>query len=94
MMTLTKTFPLGMLVATPGALEALQEAGQTPLEFLRLHSSGDWGTVCKEDWNLNDEALIDGTRLLSAYLTSKGVKIWIITEADRSATTILLPDEY
>jgi len=55
---------------------------------------GDWGQVCAEDWRLNDEAVQDGSRIVSAYITLKGVKIWIITEADRSTTTILLPDEY
>lgn len=88
------TFPLGQLVATPGALEALAESGQSPVVFLARHVSGNWGLVDEEDWRLNDEALRDGARLLSAYETERGVRLWIITEADRSATTILLPDEY
>ena len=88
------SFRLGQLVATPGALAALSEAGQSPLEFLSRHQQGDWGEVGKEDWDANDAALLEGTRLLSAYRTSKGVRIWIITEWDRSVTTILLPDEY
>ena len=87
-------FPLGQLVATPGALQALQEAGQSPAFFLDKHISGDWGEVCAEDKRLNDEALVSGERLLSAYRTLRGVKIWIITEADRSSTCCLLPSEY
>lgn len=93
-MAVPTSFPLGRLLATPGALEALTAAGQTPGHFLARHSSGDWGLVDEEDWRLNDEALRDGTRLLSAYETHQGVKFWIVTEADRSATTVLLPDEY
>lgn len=86
--------PLGQLVATSGALSALTEAGQSPLEFVDRHRRGDWGEVCGDDWALNDEALELGDRLLSAYRTKKQVRIWIITEWDRSITTLLLPDEY
>jgi hypothetical protein len=92
-------FSPGQIVATPGALEALQKAGQTPTEFLQRHARGDWGDVCEEDRRLNDEALIDGSRLLSTYCTSLGERLWVITEAtddsgQRSATTLLLPSEY
>lgn len=92
-------FSLGQIVATPGALEALATSGQCPAEFLRRHVVGDWGDVCPDDAKLNDDALVDGSRLLSAYHTAKGVKLWVITEAvddngSRSATTILLPEEY
>ncbi len=93
-------FSLGQIVATPGALEALEESGQTPMEFLSRHARGDWGEdLCEEDRQLNDQALIDGSRLLSAYRTRKGTKLWIITEAKgddghRAATTCLLPQEY
>ncbi len=87
-------FTLGQLVATPGALDALAKAGQSPLEMLCRHARGDWGEVCPEDWQLNDEALENGERLLSAYTLANGEKIWIITESDRSASTVLLPDEY
>ena len=87
-------FELGAIFITPGALEALEEAGQDPWEFLRRHQSGDWGEVCEEDKQENELSLREGFRLLSAYTTRKGVKIWIITEADRSATTLLLPGEY
>lgn len=85
---------LGRVVATPGALEALQQSGQAPAEFLNRHVCGDWGDVCDEDRALNDQALIDGSRILSAYHLKDGTKIWIITEADRSSTCILLPEEY
>jgi len=92
-------FSLGQIVATPAAIHALRKAGQTAEEFLQRHSKGDWGEVCEEDRQANDQALIDGTRILSAYRTSLGVKLWIITEAvddagKRAATTILLPSEY
>ena len=87
-------FSLGQVVSTPGALEAIEKAGDSLNTFLRKHHIGDWGNVCDEDKELNDAALKDGSRLLSAYETSKGVKIWIITEADRSVTTALLPEEY
>src|SRR5690242_20436316 len=95
----TPLFNLGQLVATPGTLEALQQAGQVPIEFLARHSRGDWGEVCEGDGELNDEAVRDGSRILSAYRTKLDVKLWIITEAVgedglREATTILLPDEY
>lgn len=92
--TQSPRFPLGQVVATPGALEALSESGESPAIFLARHVDKDWGEVCQEDWRLNDEALADGSRLLSLYTTKAGVKIWIISEADRSVTTILLPSEY
>lgn len=82
-------FPLGQLLTTPGAQEVVPD----PSDIIRRHASGDWGTVSEEDWKLNDESLDNGGRLLSAYEVD-GTKIWIITEADRSATTILLPEEY
>lgn len=87
-------FLLGRIVATPRTLVALQEAGQLPLDFLLRHVSGDWGEICEEDKTENEFSLKNGLRLLSAYRTRAGVKILIITEADRSATTLLLPDEY
>lgn len=68
--------------------------GQSPAEFLDRHIRGDWGNVCSEDAGLNDEALIDGSRVLSSYQTSRGEKLWVITEADRSSTCLLLPSEY
>ena len=92
-------FPLGQTVATPAALAALSDSGQTPALFLDKHCDGGWGEVCNDDKGLNDQALVDGSRLLSAYRTLKGVKIWVITEAaddegKRAATTIILPSEY
>jgi hypothetical protein len=87
-------FVLGQVVATPAALEALEEAGQLPQEFLHRHLAGDWGELDEHDRRANEEALRYGGRLLSAYSTKKGTRIWIITEADRSATTILLPQDY
>lgn len=91
---ISKHFTLGRLLATPGALAAIEKAGQSPAGFIERHASGDWGEVCCEDWALNDEALESGGRLHSAYRTSLGNRIWVITESDYSATTILLPEEY
>jgi hypothetical protein len=90
----TTKFSLGSLVATPAALEALARAGQSPAEFLDRHAAGDWGEVSPGDARLNDAAVRDGERILSAYKTKAGERIWIITEADRSSTCILLPEEY
>lgn len=87
-------FALGQTYITPGAEEALLIAGQTGIEFLRRHMSNDWGELSDEDAKENELSLREGFRLLSAYRTAKGQKLWIITEADRSSTTILLPDEY
>ena len=87
-------FSLGRVVATPGVLEALGESGEMPGQFIKRHLSGDWGELCNDDRKENDLSVAKGYRILSAYRTSKGVKIWVITEADRSATTLLLPDEY
>lgn len=87
-------FITGRLLATPGALQALMEAQTSPIDYLERHCTGDWGEVCAEDARLNDEAVMDGSRLLSAYPLPSGERLWIITEADRSATTLLLPQEY
>src|SRR5436190_10259625 len=88
-------FALGQTFITPGAEEALQIAGQTAIEFLRRHMSCDWGSeLSDDDVQENELSLKEGFRLLSAYRTGKGQKLWIITEADRSATTILLPSDY
>jgi hypothetical protein len=87
-------FPLGQTVATPGALEAFEHNFQGPSEFLNRHQSGDWGEVPPDDKNENELSLKQGFRLLSAYHLRNGTKIWIITEADRSSTCILLPEEY
>ncbi len=87
-------FPLGQVVATPGALRALQEAEQSPTAFIDRHVTGDWGELGDADKQANEQALREDLRILSAYTTSAGVKLWVITEADRSATTMLLPSEY
>jgi hypothetical protein len=87
-------FALGQPFITPGAEEALQIAGQTAIEFLRRHMSCDWGELSEDDVQENELSLKEGFRLLSAYRTGKGQKLWIITEADRSSTTVLLPSEY
>ena len=87
-------FALGRTFITPGAQEAIQIAGQTEIECLRRHMSCDWGEISDEDILENEVSLKEGFRLLSSYRTGKGQTIWIITEADRSATTILLPSEY
>jgi hypothetical protein len=86
--------PLGQIVATPGALAALERANQTPAEFLCRHLSGDWGALDAHDVAENEYSLAHGFRLLSSYRTTAGETLWIITEADRSATTLLLPEEY
>jgi hypothetical protein len=87
-------FDLGTVVATPGALTALQKANQTPMEFLYRHAACDWGELDEEDKKENEASLKQGNRLLSSYPLSTGEKLWVITEADRSSTTLLLPDEY
>ena len=87
-------FQLGQVVATPGSLDALQKAGQSASEFLSRHVRGDWGDLDAEDKAANNEALKYGGRIFSAYHLSDETKIWIITEADRTCTCVLLPSEY
>jgi hypothetical protein len=88
-------FPSGRLVATPGALALLEQTNKSPLEFLSRHLRGDWGDdLCREDMTENELSLKYGFRLLSSYRVTDTEKIWIITEADRSVTTLLLPAEY
>lgn len=87
-------FSLGQVVATPGAIQAMQEAGQNPAELLQRHLSGDWGELDEEDRRANDDAIQQGSRILSAYVLRNSVKVWVITEADRSSTCILLPEDY
>ena len=87
-------FALGQTFITPGAEEALQIAGQTAIEFLRRHMSCDWGELSDADIAENELSLKQGFRLLSNYQTGKGQQLWIITEADRSSTTLLTPSEY
>ncbi|MGD0265511.1 MAG: hypothetical protein ABSD47_11265 [Candidatus Methylomirabilota bacterium] len=85
-------FPLGRLLATPGALRCLTHDDM--LSALARHAAGDWGDLCAEDCAENELSLREGFRLFSAYHSAAGVKFWIITEADRSATTVLVPEEY
>ncbi|QDU96224.1 hypothetical protein [Lignipirellula cremea] len=87
-------FPLGQVVATPGALDALETNGQTPIELLQRHIVLDPGELDEEDQQTNEQAVADGGRILSSYLLKDATKVWGITEADRSSTCILLPDEY
>lgn len=87
-------FELGHLFITPGASDALSEAGQSPQEFISLHARLEQGELCDDDHGENLFSVDKHLRIFSAYKTAKGVKIWVITEADRSATTILLPSEY
>jgi hypothetical protein len=88
-------FPLGSIVGTPGALEALSRCGMSGAEFVRRHACGDWGEMDSEDTDANNRAVFEGCRTMSAYTLPDGkTKIYIITEADRSVTTLLLPDEY
>ena len=87
-------FALGTIVATPGALDALTTADDSPSDYIRRHAELDRGTLCDEDVQSNLDAVRMGLRVFSAFTLSDGVKIWIITEADRSVTTVLLPEEY
>jgi hypothetical protein len=87
-------FALGQLVATPRALEAFQDQDHATIhQYLIRHQQGDWGELCDEDKQANDDAVLHGGRILSSYLVDHQ-KVWIITEADRSVTTFLLPSEY
>lgn len=89
-------FELGCVVATPGALEVLEASGVSPIELLERHCSGDWGSVPSEDARENERSVRDGYRILSSYpvVDTGEERIWIITEADRSSTCLLLPNEY
>jgi hypothetical protein len=87
-------FDLGQVVGTPEALQALEDAGQHPGELLARHVTGEWGNLCDEDKAENELSVEQGFRILSAYELQTGTKVWVITEADRSATTFLLPEEY
>ena len=86
-------FQLGSLVATPGALSVLTTAGQSPLSLVARHVAGDWGEVCRDDARLNDQAVRSGDRIVSVYSVA-GVKLYLITESDRSSTCLLQADEY
>lgn len=84
---------LGRVVATPGALEIVRDHSVNVAQLVRRHAAGDWGTLCAEDRRANARALRTGARVMSVYETAGG-RLWVITEADRSATTVLLPSEY
>ncbi len=87
-------FNLGKVVATPGALDALARSSQSPGEFLVKHSRGEWGELDDHDTQANQTAIREGGRILSSYQTRQDESLWVITEADRSSTCILLPSEY
>jgi len=87
-------FPLGNVYLTIGARESLEESNQTATEFLARHQFGDYGDICEDDKRENQLSVKEGFRILSAYRTSQDVKLWVITEADRNLTTVLLPSEY
>lgn len=87
-------FRLGQTLSTPGALAAMSQSGDALGNLLKRHQCGDWGETCPEDAQSNEEALERGGRIFSVYLLRDGTRIWIITEADRAATTALLPNEY
>ena len=99
MISSKRRFQVGRLFVTPAAIAALTVNGQTPREFIRRHVTGDWGVLCEEGKQQNEQALVDGSRLLSAYRLTNGEKLWIITEAidddgRRTVTTCLLPSDY
>jgi len=89
-----RLFPLGQVVATPGALDALDRAATNAMDLLKRHQSGDWGNVPPGDAEENDRSVANGWRILSGYTLCTDQKLWVITEADRSVTTLLLPEEY
>ena len=86
-------FPLGQIVATPGALDVLDRGAVNASELLRRHQAGDWGNVPPEDADENNRSVENGWRVLSSYSVGTD-RLWVITEADRSSTTLLLPEEY
>jgi hypothetical protein len=86
-------FQLGKLMATPGAIAFCDQHCINMISLVRKHSRGEWGDMCAADKKANDEAVRNGTRIFSAYEFPQG-KIWIITESNRSVTTVLLPEEY
>jgi hypothetical protein len=87
-------FPLGQIVVTTQCLAEIEAAGQTPMEFIQQHATGQWGLVCEDDQQANEDALRSNERLLSVYKTKLGGKLYCITEWDRSVTTLLCSDEY
>lgn len=92
--TSSPQFSLGKIYLTNGATEALEASNQNGAEFLKRHHQGDWGDLCESDKEENDLSVKEGFRILSAYRMKTDERLWIITEADRSSTTLLLPEEY
>jgi hypothetical protein len=89
------TLPLGHVVITAALNEQLSELDLVFVPaLLSQHAHGEWGDLCEEDWAANDRAVVEGGRILSAYQLPSGNRIWVITEADRSSTCLLRPDEY
>ncbi len=87
-------FALGQIVATPGAIVALEFNGISALSLLQRHYRGDYGELCEEDKQANEFAIVNGERILSVYTLADGQRLYIVTERDRSVTTILAVDEY
>ncbi len=87
-------FPLGVVMATPGVTRLDQAGTINACEYLARHAIGDWGDLCHEDWRFNQRSLACGGRLMSSYRVNDQLKIWVITEWDRSCTTLTLPSEY
>jgi len=87
-------FAVGLIFYTPGAIRAMRQSGTDPLKLLARHVTGDWGELDAEDCQVNDDSARYGGRILSAYRVGDHTRVWVITEADRSATTFLLPSEY
>jgi hypothetical protein len=94
MKTEQRRFRLGRTLITPGAEDALEKVGKNPLVFIVRHVLGDWGDVDEHDRLENEFSVRNGLRILSAYQVTDDLKVWVITESDRSVTTILLPEEY
>ena len=94
MLIINPLFHLGDVVATPQSIYVLSESGMSVQSLLQRHATGDWGDLCTEDMQANNDALQYGDRLLSSYVLSESCKVWVITEWDRSVTTVLLPSEY
>jgi hypothetical protein len=91
--TIKERFPLGQVVATGGALALLEHAAVNAADLLARHGAGDWGLLSEDDRAANSTAIRAGLRIMSQYEIG-GEQIWVITEADRSVTTLLLPEEY
>ncbi|MBO7750348.1 hypothetical protein [Burkholderia pseudomallei] len=94
-LSLERLFPLGRVLATPGAIDVLDRTGTNADDLLRRHLRGDWGVVCSADARTNNLAVVNGTRILSAYeLGARCERLWVLTDAERRATVIMRPCEY